>query len=992
MATIRLLILFLTAVMLTACGGGGGGGGSGSGGGSGGTAKGSFSLDKSSLAITQRAGEQSNQAIQINITGSDVTYVVAGFDQGQTQVPWLSLYLTGSGSQYSLEVVAQSSGMAAGNYSASFTIATADKNEKPLQKRVVTVSLSVSENFGFAEIAINRYAVTGKPVGNQFAGVWFAGKNNAAWTATASAPWLVINNPTGVGSGELKLGVDTSNLSPGNYTGTIQLAENGNPANSASLQYNLTVVAPLAFGNAPGELVFVAGLSGSEYRAQVPFTGDAQTNWIASTDLPGASIYNAEGSGSGSIEYRLNPSWLSEGTYTGRISLVDKNDFANIAHHNMKITVEAPIQFSELAKTRAQELQANPIVYGSDSMQRTLELPFTAGDHAQWTSISNAHWLSTSNVVGTGSGTLQLQINAAGLPIGTYPAELRLEDYLNPQNQVSLNLTLVVAPPTLTVTSENLLLGGSDGLASPQATLGFAIDTGVNGYDYSVAAQTEANGDWLTIATGSGPGTANNSGIVTGAGVNLNLAPLASLAAGTHRANLALRVEVGDQVLTRSVAVTLNKEASRLVASNLGVAFTAAPSRSLLTRKLKINSSIGRNDIPWSAVSNQSWLSVTSSGLTGGQLVLTANKGALPVGTHIAEVRVSSSDTNVQNQEVIRVGLTVLDVDPTDVNINLVSALTLTDALAGTGRFGIVASPVEPWVYVGLGNQISVYNQFSGALVRSFVPAVGSVASMAISQDGTKLYVHDPVNLKVVELYAETGGVLNRFNVVASEWSSSHVSLMPGYFRPNGRPLLFMSGTRIFDLTTGEQVTVEGGYDSYFYSTSTNQNPNWVAGHDGSLIEYFYSALGGGNGKLTGTVKSSVSYAQGRAGQACVDAAGTRVYTASGAPYEFSGVGIVSQTLEQTLPGTAYPNSIVCGWNGILVGGAGAYYNAQDIFVYNTVTGQNLGNYSSSTENSYRSLLDRGVALSGDNRRVSALSYSDSTKLLLRIFDVPAIP
>lgn len=992
MTTIKMLILSVAVLVLTACGGGGGGGGGGSGGGGDGTAKGNFVLDKSSLSITQRMGQQSSETIKINITGSDVTYVVAGFDQGQREASWLSMYLTGSGSQYSLEVVAQSTGMAAGNYSASFTIATADKNEKPLQKRVVTVNLLVSDNFQFSELAINRYAVAGKPVGNQFVDVWFSGKPGAAWTATASAPWLVINNPTGNGPNGLKLGVDTSDLSPGNYTGAVQLAENGNAANSTSLQYNLTVVAPLVFEASPEELVFVAGLSGSDYRAELPFSGDAQTNWIASTDIPGVSIYNAEGSGSGNIEYRLNPSWLSEGTYTGRVTLVDKNDFSNIDHHNMKIIVEAPIQFSEEAMTRVQELQANPIVYGSDNLQRSLELPFTAGDHAQWTSISNAHWLTTSNVVGTGSGSLQLQINAGGLPIGVYPAELRLEDYLNPQNQVTLNLTLVVAAPTLTVTSENLLLGGSDGLGIAQANLGFAINTGVNGYDYSVSAQTEANGEWLTISSGSGPGTVNNSGIVTGAGVNLNLTPLASLISGTHAANLALRVDVGDQVLTRTVAVTFNKEANRLVASNLGVAFTAAPSRSVLTRTLKINSSIGRDDIPWAAVSNQPWLTVTGSGLTSEDLVLTADETDLAVGTHIAEVRVSSSDSNVENEEVIRVGLTVLDADPTDANINLASTFSVSDAIAGIGRFGMVASPVEPWVYIGLGSQIHIYNQFSGALVHSYMPVVGSIGSLAISQDGTKLYVHDPVNLKVVELYADTGDTVNSFTVVPSEWSSAHSVFMPGYFRPNGRPLLFMSGTRLFDLTSGEQVAVEGGYDSYFYSTSTNQNPNWVAGYDGSLMEYFYSALGGGNGTLTATIKSSVSYAQGRAGQACVDAAGSRVYTASGAPYEFSGVGIVSQTQEQVLPATAYPNSIVCGWNGILVGGAGAYYDAHDIFVYNTVTGQNLGNYSSSTQNDYRYLLDRGLVLSGDNQRVSALSYSDSTQLLLRIFSVPAIP
>lgn len=979
MNMIKMILLSLTVVLLTACGGGGGGGDSG-----GGTTipKGAFSLDKSTLNFSQQIGTQTEQELQINITGSGVTYLVAGYDSGQVEVSWLDFESTGSGTQYRLRVRASTYSLNPGEYSASFTIGTGDKDGNALQKRVVNVRLSVTDNFAFYQPTFESYASAGKNAEGRMTSFPFAGKAAAAWTASASAEWLVISKTTGTGPGELMVGADTRNLAPGTYTASLQIAENGNATNKTTLTYTLHVVAPLAFHSAPGELVFVQERVANEYRASLSFTGDGQTNWIASTDIPWLTIPVNEGKGAGSIDYVMSPNWLNLGSYTGRVALLDKLDFANVTYHNLTIHIESPIRFSAEAHSQLQTLQAAPFVYGSDANQLSLELPFTAGAHAQWRVSSTAAWLRPTLTQGVGSGSVPVTIATQGLPVGTYTATLQIVDDLNERNQESLTVTIVVAPPTLTLSESSVLLGGVDGLAGAQGSLAFAINTGANGYSYNLAVQTEANGDWLSLGS--------SSGLVTEAGIEISLTPATTLVSGTHQANLALQVQVGDQTLQRTIPLTYNKEASRLVASNVGVAFTAAPSRSVLTRTLKIESSIERNGIPWTAVADQPWLSVTPSGTTGGELTLTADDSLLAAGTYIAQVRVSSSDRGVENQEVIRVGLTVLDADPQDLALNLASTMSSFEAVTGGAHFGIVASPVEPLIFVSLGSQIIAYDQFTGDAVRTFSPTLGSASTMAISQDGTRLYVYDPVNLKVVELDSSSGQVIHRFSVVPSEYSW-HGNLMPGYFRPNGRPLLMVGGGLVYDLTTYEQAVIEGGYHFYFRSISTNQNPNWVAFNDGSLVSYFYSALGGGNGVLKGEVRSSVSYAQGREGQACVNAAGTRLYTASGAPYEFPGVGIVSQTLEQTLPATSYPNSLQCGWNGVLVGGTSSYYDEEDIFVYNTVTGQLLGKFNSSTRNGYRYLLDRGLALSSDNQRLGALSYSESTLVLLRLINLPAI-
>lgn len=82
----------------------------------------------------------------------------------------------------------------------------------------------------------------------------------------------------------------------------------------------------------------------------------------------------------------------------------------------------------------------------------------------------------------------------------------------------------------------------------------------------------------------------------------------------------------------------------------------------------------------------------------------------------------------------------------------------------------------------------------------------------------------------------------------------------------------------------------------------------------------------------------------------CVAADGSKVYTANGSPYVFQAFDSNALQPTQTLPGTAYPDNAECGWNGLFVVGADAYFNATDVWVYNVLRG--------------------ALVLSGDNTRI----------------------
>lgn len=54
----------------------------------------------------------------------------------------------------------------------------------------------------------------------------------------------------------------------------------------------------------------------------------------------------------------------------------------------------------------------------------------------------------------------------------------------------------------------------------------------------------------------------------------------------------------------------------------------------------------------------------------------------------------------------------------------------------------------------------------------------------------------------------------------------------------------------------------------------------------------------------------------------CLSADQRRVYTANGAPYSFGVFDADTLASMGTLPGTPYPQSAECAWNGLFVGGA----------------------------------------------------------------------
>jgi hypothetical protein len=568
---------------------------------------------------------------------------------------------------------------------------------------------------------------------------------------------------------------------------------------------------------------------------------------------------------------------------------------------------------------------------------------------------SQPTWL-TFNIGGSGATrTLTVTANTASMTTGQSNATLVISatdatgKTLHQEN-FSVSLTVTAPPPTenLATNPASLAFDGPSGGAT-SLPLQFSLSPAVTtDYPFAIALSTDT-GQWLTVDHTSG--TIGSAAATVNIGVNFS-----GLSSGSHTGQVTITVTVDSTQVTQTVPVTLTVKENRLIVTAAGVGFSKVGTRSVLTRTVQVLSNTGRSDIPWSATADSSWISVTPSGSTGGNLVITADPTGLPMDiTQFGNVTIASADTTVQNQQSVRVGL-------------YVSSTAAAAASVSTAVTNVSASPVEPLVAVSQGGTgVDLYNVYTGSKVTTLTSVGAAVGQVSFSEDGRTLYVFDTTNLKVNQINLQTSAVLASYdasNTSTDPFATSGESF--ALLHPDGYPTLVTPGGRTYDLASGTQyATVMAGYD-YVASIAVSPDQSLIAPqfgevariirtHDTAIIE-------------RGVAAPPVNIVQNRGnGQSCFSITGDRLYTASGAPYNFPAISIATSQVIQTLPGSNYPDAIQCVWNGLVVGGIDGYYNPVDIFVYEGATGVSLGQLSSNGSSmAYRDLSSRGLAVSAD--------------------------
>jgi len=232
---------------------------------------------------------------------------------------------------------------------------------------------------------------------------------------------------------------------------------------------------------------------------------------------------------------------------------------------------------------------------------------------------------------------------------------------------------------------------------------------------------------------------------------------------------------------------------------------------------------------------------------------------------------------------------------------------------------------------------------------------------MAVSNDGQQLWAIDLNNFRIVPVD------LTNWNV-GTAWDLSNAIISHprlAYARTNGQAVVIATDGRLYDAGTGTP--------RYTYMTpSFDADFRVVASLKGNVFCYptcrslDYSDLNGGNFVVGPLLPSSLGSRDG-----AINADGTRVYSASGWPYECTGRDVTTGLTVQTLPVGAYPENVEIGPDGkIFCGKATAVFTGDyAVYVY-TSGGVEVGRYLPADGG----LLERQLAISGDGVRMITIS------------------
>jgi hypothetical protein len=382
------------------------------------------------------------------------------------------------------------------------------------------------------------------------------------------------------------------------------------------------------------------------------------------------------------------------------------------------------------------------------------------------------------------------------------------------------------------------------------------------------------------------------------------------------------------------------------------------PGLANLSGTVKVLDTYGFTSTPWSATSDQPWLSVTSSGVSGQELTVTADPAGLQTDTtHYATVTLTSSDASVQNQEKIRVGLWVgaAAAQPIDVTFP---------------HYRVVVDPIRPLLYLSIGPRIALYNIYTGVLEHTIWHEGGGNTEPTISTDGSTMYVYVFADQQFVPIDLDLrlpgtpipSGTTNGVGTIA-------------FARPKGRDLLIVDrfNDNIIDLGTRTAVG-ESYFGSDMLSVSTDGSTFCTAyllvttriGLSCKSLDY--SEIGGG---VTRVTQLGELAGNRMAGDLAVSRSGSLAYVGSNqhvTAYDTRTAAEVSDFFLQTPLNDAFRN-VEIGPTGKRYFGFYSPDASPNIYVQDA-DGNDLGQLY------IDDLADRSIRISGDGLRVIARGYS----------------
>ncbi len=908
---------WFVALSLAACGGGDGGGSSGP----------ALTFEPAALVANFRAG----QPLPITVTATALhpedfkqnVYVVA-VDEKQVIQPYIGLSAL-SANKYSATIT-PSAVLAAGHYTGTLSIRLCKDlactsqfpgSPIPLPYDFTVQAVSAAVTFEPSTLAANFRAGLPMPISVTATATYPDDFKQKVYAVAIDEKQVIQPNialsalPDGKYSARL---TPSALLAAGHYTGTLAVrlcwdigCASQIPGSPVALPYDFNVqeaIAALNFSSLSPTAITTYSGEAKTRALTLRLTGD-KLRWNVGSSASWLQVGTNSGTGAQDIVVTVNSDDLLPGDYKARITATTED--------GQSAGVDFTLQHLERQFVLNGGVPSFTMVNGSVAQAQAL--PFTLNNQqaVNWSASTTAAWMQLSPTTGVTPGTITLQPDPTQGPLksGKYSADISLNSPNIASKTVTSQLTLMA--PTLSTNTTALVFGGAKGREFSAQMLSIGLNTNIE-WPWSLTDVPA----WLLPGTTSGKASTTSS--TQAVSVDALKAPI-----GTQTSVLTVRATVNGETVSKAVTVTINADQRRLLPSVWGVGLASTPTGQVLSRNLQVRDNFDQG-LAWTAASDATWLTVTNSGRTDGasQLVVTADPSGLPNGQlSQAKVTLSSSQTGVA-PAVIRVALWK---DATGAVA--MQKLPLDRAV-------LVADTIRPYVYTHVGgSDVDVYNAYTGQKVTTLINVGAALGAMAVSPDGSLLYAADTANRVVKRVNLDTG-------LTVDSWALSTATTIGDtalVVRTSGVDVLVMGDGGAY--AAGRRLGKVGSGESHA-ATPDGRTLLWqnigLSPASAGAVSLDYSEVNGGT-LMASDTKAAASYYNGSSNgrDIAVSPDGTRIYTATGAPYRCTVLAGSDMSVIGSLPGgDNYPNNVEVTSDGRIICGISGWYSSSDFWVHSS--------------------------------------------------------
>ena len=550
-----------------------------------------FNAQAGSTAVlqAQQLGVYENTNAAVSLTATAVVTTPVGG-------AWLSVAPpTGTTFSY-FSVTANAAGLAAGTYTGNIHIAAPNLTpfDVPVTLNVTSTASLVQPDSVYFNYSIGQggqgVLQQDVPVVSNGTGVTFGVSTTVI--SPVGASWLSALPTGGTAAAGSPVTITVSanpvGLSPGYYEGTVDLTV-GNQV--TSIYVALSVADPVfCLGSqcqpfsSPFVFTALAGSgpqSSSYYFYDQNAGGDFSFYTLPSVNEPPQgtwlSFTGSDGVFTNSdVTIGVDPTGLTPGTYTGSIAFYLGEGVAFTVPVNLVIT-QPTLSVSSLNTFTTTTGVAPPSQSLTVSTTPATSLDFTAAIATS----SGGNWLGLSALTGRTNGSpLTVTANPTGLQPGTYNGTITITAGGVGNSPQVVPVSLVIAAPTLTVSSLSPFASNFGGTPATQQL--FVTSNVAAPVAFSAAVATSTGGNWLGLSALSGNTngspltvTANATGLAPGSYSGTITITAAGLANSPQAVNVTLLVNVAPGLSVPSTPISFTWTPGALPPTDQTVAVTA---------------------------------------------------------------------------------------------------------------------------------------------------------------------------------------------------------------------------------------------------------------------------------------------------------------------------------------------------------------------------------------------------------------------------------